>query len=363
MFLVISQVIVLLAGSGSINQLPESFSVYEQGVTLDDLKAVNVDLNEVRKSLNEIKSDSDSKDDPVEVKNAESNSVVVPPTLEDLKEVNIDLNKVRQSLNEIKSNSDSEDDPVEVKKVESKPVVVPPAPVVVKKDKENIKPERIITENEKAVLVEKSPVVVIPVPVSDDDETIQSIEEPADEVIIVTEVKPAYIKHDTKGNSLEDDMEQWTCVFDTNTGLMWEVKSEEDVMRNSNNLYSWYNPEHETLQGKADGGRCKGDADCDTHAYVKILNKQNYCGHNDWHLPSREQMQTLVDFENGDVKINNQYFPRTKPSWYWTSTENSNKNDHAWYVLFRNGHALSDLKERPKHIRLVRVATTNLSSN
>ncbi|MCK4675676.1 MAG: hypothetical protein KAT61_07150, partial [Gammaproteobacteria bacterium] len=96
MFLVISQVIVLLAGSGSINQLPESFSVYEQGVTLDDLKAVNVDLNEVRKSLNEIKSDSDSKDDPVEVKNAESNSVVVPPTLEDLKEVNIDLNEVRK---------------------------------------------------------------------------------------------------------------------------------------------------------------------------------------------------------------------------------------------------------------------------
>ena len=38
-----------------------------------------------------------------------------------------------------------------------------------------------------------------------------------------------------------------------------------------------------------------------------------------------------------------------------------NNNDHAWYVLFRNGHALSDLKERPKHIRLVRMTNTKVS--
>ena len=30
------------------------------------------------------------------------------------------------------------------------------------------------------------------------------------------------------------------------------------------------------------------------------------------------------------------------------------RDNFAWYVLFRNGIALNDLKERPKHIRLVR---------
>ena len=360
MLLVISQVIVLLANSGSINQLPEPVSVNEQAITLDDLKAVNDDLNEVRKSLDGINSNSEPKDDHVEVKKVESEAVVVPLTLDDLKAVNTDLSKVRKSLNEINSNSDLEDNHVEAKNVESKPVVVPPAPVVLKNHKENIKPKQKITENKKVVLIEKSPVVTL-VPVSSDDESIQSIEKPADEVIIAADIKPAYIKYDAKGNLLEDNNEQWTCVFDTNTGLMWEVKSEEDAMRNSENLYSWYNPDKKALNNKAlkgvtDGGRCKGDTDCDTNAYVQEMNKRNYCGHNDWHLPSREEMQTLVDLKNekAKVKINKQYFPQTMPSWYWTSSDENNKDDFAWYVLFRNGVALSDLKERPKHIRLVR---------
>ena len=54
-----------------------------------------------------------------------------------------------------------------------------------------------------------------------------------------------------------------------------------------------------------------------------------------------------------------QYFPETRASWYWTSSENKSRDDVAWYVLFRNGLALNDLKERPKHIRLVREVMTN----
>ena len=321
MLLIFSQVIALLVNSGFIDRSPEPDIVNEQAITLDDLKAVNDDLNEIRKSLHDINSNADLKDDHVEVEK------------------------------------------IEVKKVESKPVIVPaepvvtkPAPVVVKKDKEDIKPKQKMSENKKVAIVEKSPVVVIPVPVSSDDEIIQSIEKPADEKIIAVDIKPAYIKYDINGKSLEDNNEQWTCVHDTNTGLIWEVKSEDDAMRKSSNLYSWYDPEHKTLQGKADGGRCKGNADCDTHAYMQEMNKQNYCGHNDWSLPTREQMQTLVNFEGADIKtkISKRYFPQTMPSWYWTSSEHTKKNDYAWYVLFRNGHALSDLKERPKHVRLVR---------
>ena len=301
----VSQLIVLLASTGLINESLESDAVSEQVITLDDLKAVNDDLNEVRKSLNAINS-------------------------------NIDL----------------EDDHAEAIKVESKPVKTPSEPVVLTKDRAHIKPEKKITKNKKVMLVEKTPPEIVLIPKS---------KEVSIEKGLVAEVKPAYIKHDIKGNSLEDNIEQWACVRDTNTGLMWEVKSEDDVMRNSGNLYSWYNPEGEALQGKADGGRCKGEAGCDTYAYIQAVNKQNYCGHNDWHLPTREQMQTLVNFEGDDIKakINNQYFPRTKPSWYWTSSEHNNKDDYAWYVLFRNGHALSDLKERAKHIRLVRAVMSN----
>ena len=93
------------------------------------------------------------------------------------------------------------------------------------------------------------------------------------------------------------------------------------------------------------------------------MNKQNYCGYNDWQLPTREQMQSLVNLRNGNdkVKINKQYFPNTLPSWYWTSSEAGNNDKLAWYVLFRNGFALSDLKERPKHIRLVRKSMNSIN--
>ena len=339
MLLIISQVIALQGNGAFLNKSVDPDSVNKHSITLDDLKAVNDDLNEVRESLNDINSNFELTDDHVEVEKVEAKK-------EEVKEV-------------------------EVKNLESKPAVVPvvpvvkkPAPVVVIKDKENIKPKQNISENKKVELIEKSPLAVIPVPVSSDDETIPSVEKTADEVNIVVETKPAYIKHDTNGKSLEDNNEHWTCVQDTKNGLMWEVKSEDDTMRNSNNLYSWFNPDTKTLKGITDGGRCKGDADCDTHAYVEAMNKQNYCGHNDWSLPTREQMQTLVNFAGSDIKttINNKYFPRTMPSWYWTSTENRDRDKFAWYVLFRNGVELNDLKERPKHVRLVRVVMAEQSN-
>jgi hypothetical protein len=168
--------------------------------------------------------------------------------------------------------------------------------------------------------------------------------------------EPDFIKYDEKGNELSDDSENWVCVRDSATGLMWEVKAQDDTLRDSDNLYSWFHPEREQAAGESGGGRCKGDASCDTHAYVEALNEKNFCGHDDWSLPTREQMQTLVDLRDSstDVKINSRYFPNTMPSWYWTSSDEQADKERAWYVLFRNGFALRDLKERPKHIRLVR---------
>lgn len=273
-----------------------------------------------------------------------------------INEVESDLKNVITNLNVINREPDLKEDQVEVEKVVVKPAPVPVAPVVVNNNRDSIKPEQKVTEKRKTTLVAKVPATIVStaqtkeVSVGDDR---------------VTEVKPAYIKQNTKGGSLEDNTEQWTCVHDTSTGLMWEVKSESDAMRKSSNLYSWYNPAGKTLQGKANGGRCEGDADCDTNAYIKAMNERNYCGHDDWQLPTREEMQTLVKMENGNemVTINKRYFPQTKPSWYWTSTENSKREGFAWYVLFRNGFALNDLKERPKHIRLVRRTPGNTISD
>jgi Protein of unknown function (DUF1566) len=305
MFFVITQVIVLLSSSG-LNQSPEPVSVSGPEVTLDDIKAVNNDLKNVMKSIDDITTRPEVEVTEAEEKNIEVEKKVTPVTVS--------------------------------------PVIVKPA--IAKKDKKIPKPQKAVAEVKKSKPAEKKLEVLVPITASNKKET----------AVTVTEIMPAYIKHDSEGSSLAEDAEQWTCVHDTATGLMWEVKSQDDAMRNSNNLYSWYIPEHKVLPGKSDGGRCKGGTDCDTNAYVQAMNERNYCGHNDWRLPTREQMQTLVDLRNGKekVKINKQYFPQTMPSWYWTSSDEGNADELAWYVLFRNGFALSDLKERPKHVRLVR---------
>ena len=307
MLLVTSQVILLLASSGFINRSPEP--IVPKPVSLTELKEVETDLKEVIRTLNEINKHPDLKTDHIEAK-----PVVVKPA--------------------------------EVKKVVAKPIPKAVTPVIVKKAAvvvpviKTVKPEPVIA-------VATPPVVKVA------------------EAEIIVEKKPLYIKHDNKGIALEEEKEKWTCVQDTKNGLMWEVKAQDGAMRDADNLYSWFNPDSTNIKGVANGGRCKGSADCDTDAYVQVMNKIQYCGHNDWRLPTREEMQSLVYLDNGDeeVKINKQYFPQTMPSWYWTSSENSNREELAWYVLFRNGLALNDLKERPKHIRLVRLANVEISSN
>ena len=215
-------------------------------------------------------------------------------------------------------------------------------------------PEKVVTTNRE--IIQSNPVAIKLIA----PDTLSEISEPIiKSTAIKIEEKTVYKKYDIDGNLVETETEQWACIHDTSNNLMWEVKSKNDNLRNPNNLYSWFDPTNKNLKGKADGGRCKGDTDCDTNAYVQAMNEKNFCGYNDWHLPTRVEMQTLVQLnkQNDPVKIDKQYFPETLPSWYWTASENNEKNNFAWYVLFRSGIALNDLKERPKHIRLVRNNT------
>ena len=179
------------------------------------------------------------------------------------------------------------------------------------------------------------------------------------------ESKSGYFKLGKNGSILPDNATEWACVQDRVTGLIWEVKTDDNSIRDRDNFFSWYDPATEPNHGKAgarNGGRCNGQADCDTQAYVEALNEQQLCGFSDWRLPRRDEMLTLVDFSNSRkgnrVSINTDYFPQTVASWYWTATSNPDKPDYAWFVLFRNGLALNALKQHPKHVRLVRSRQT-----
>lgn len=165
-----------------------------------------------------------------------------------------------------------------------------------------------------------------------------------------------FVKISNSGEILADDHAAWECVIDKNNSLTWEVKKSDGGIRDKDNSYSWLRGINGKHKGVRNGGRCEGSINCDTSSYVHAINEHKLCGYTDWRLPTREELETLVEYNSNpkEATINNTYFPEAVPSWYWTASENSQSENYAWYVLFRNGIALNDLKERPKHIRLVR---------
>ena len=188
----------------------------------------------------------------------------------------------------------------------------------------------------------------------------------ADVAAVEVSGKPAarFERLDARGEPLADG-EPWTCVRDNRSGLVWEVKTRGGGLRDAAHVYSWFDPLQDADSGARDGGRCTGGIDCDTHDYQNALNDLALCGFSDWRLPARDELQTLVTAAagRGAATIDDEHFPAALASWYWSASENDRRPDYAWYVLFRNGLPLNDLKSRPKHIRLVRGQRLLLASH
>ena len=167
------------------------------------------------------------------------------------------------------------------------------------------------------------------------------------------------IKLDSDGNVLDKEAVQWDCAHQKSSGLTWEVKSKTGL-RDKANTYTWIDPQavDTTLLSwfKNSAGKCVGEARCDTSGYAQVINHQRLCNFKDWRLPTKAELESLIKMgqPEKDAKINRLYFPNTLASWYWTADTNEDIPGYAWYVLFKNGTSISDKKENPKHVRLVR---------
>lgn len=133
----------------------------------------------------------------------------------------------------------------------------------------------------------------------------------------------------------------WACVQDNQSGMIWEVKRTEPGLHNIGNTYSWYDPNQDTnggFAGKAKGGVCTG-SDCDTESYIKAVNAEKLCGLDDWYLPSRYELNTIVDTSVPfpGPTLPKVFFPESLAGKYWTDTTFKTRRAGAWVWGFDQG--------------------------
>ena len=90
----------------------------------------------------------------------------------------------------------------------------------------------------------------------------------------------------------------------------------------------------------------------DAEAYCKALRTN---GHDDWRLPTIQELLSLVDYTRHDPAIDITQFPDTKPTWYWSSSPGASAPaDYAWLVDFDDGHSDGGHRGHPAFVRAVR---------
>ena len=127
-----------------------------------------------------------------------------------------------------------------------------------------------------------------------------------------------FIKIAPDGRELHAWGGPWSCVLDSDTGLVWEVKSYAEDMHDYQCSFSWFDGN----TGVADGGSCfTENGKSDTRDLVEYANETARCGMEGWRLPREQELRTLLSETPlpGDLLIARDYFPYIQRGLYWTS--------------------------------------------
>jgi len=150
-----------------------------------------------------------------------------------------------------------------------------------------------------------------------------------------------FVKMDSNGNTLPDNAANWSIVIDQTTGLMWEVKTDDNSFHDKDNTYNFY-----YLEDK----------------FINRLNQNNFGGFSDWRIPEISELNTLTDINQDRPSINPQYFPNTNASDYWTATPHVNDSSQGWCVSFFHGNDTVQSRQSEYYVRAVR-GTVFVDSN
>lgn len=221
----------------------------------------------------------------------------------------------------------------------------------------------------------------------------------------------SFTKLDVNGNELSADSRYWSCVRDNTTGLVWEVKQDENYYhpkddavqasegieaieevdhymdfshqwRNKNMAYYWFNDDPETSGGSighaswkldpkepwtyecayiseenADGEKVRErgyDLRCTTKTYRQEMNFYAICGQKNWVIPSIKQLRALADYQSENYSmLDSRYFPNALGEEYYSSDPSPEKDGSAYCFDFGTGRGELCHKGIAKNLRLV----------
>jgi hypothetical protein len=137
-------------------------------------------------------------------------------------------------------------------------------------------------------------------------------------------------------------------VTDINTGLMWEKLSDDGTIHDWDDRYTW-----------------------DDAFAVKIATLNGgggFAGHGDWRVPNIKELQSIVNYQNGNPAVSPVFHNGCTPgcsvttcsctqlsdAGYWSSSTHASYPYAAWFVLFGYGYVSADTKTDIAYVRAVR---------
>ena len=165
-----------------------------------------------------------------------------------------------------------------------------------------------------------------------------------------------FVKLSNEGEILDFQNSDWSCVLDQKTFLLWEVKDEKEGLQYTMNTYTWFDGE----SGRDNGTfskNCYWGKSCNTESFIKDINKAELCSYSDWRLPTRDELNSIVDYYGeSDLLIDADFFPNTQMDSYWTSVSVNSNPKMAFETPFFYGGSMARDKTIDTFVRLVRSA-------
>jgi len=98
--------------------------------------------------------------------------------------------------------------------------------------------------------------------------------------------------------------------------------------------------------------------------YIAELNAKRHCGFDDWRMPTRVELLTLVDDTRHSPAIDSDAFPGTPSEYFWTATPYAaDPKTYAWVVGFGGGYSLYDNRGSSGRVRAVRGPARQFSAS